>query len=93
MTNAQVGMKVRAYTGSCIGLLIQSTELQGEIIKINKKSIRIRLTESTSRFGSKVTSHWDNRNTEKAFRFSRILSDGNACYRSEGGLYGGIEIR
>ena len=28
---AQVGMKVRAYTGSCIGLLIQSTEWQGEM--------------------------------------------------------------
>lgn len=43
MKNAQVGMKVRAYTGSCIGLLIQSTEWQGEIIKVNKKSIRVRL--------------------------------------------------
>ena len=36
---AQVGMKVKAYTGSCIGILIQSTEWQGEIIKVNKKSI------------------------------------------------------
>ena len=25
MTNAQIGMKVEAYKGSCIGLLIQST--------------------------------------------------------------------
>ena len=90
MKNAQVGMKVRAYTGSCIGLL---TEWQGEIIKVNKKSIRVRLTESTSKFGSKVTSHWDNLNTEKTFRFSKVLSNGNAYYRSEGGLYGGIEIR
>ena len=44
---AQVGMKVRAYEGSCIGIIIQSTEWQGEIIKVNKKSIRVRLTEST----------------------------------------------
>ena len=92
MKNAQVGMKVRAYTGRCIGLLIQSTEWQGEIIKVNKKSIRVRLTESTSKFGSKITSHWENINTEKTFRFSKFLSNGNAYYRSEGGLYGGIEI-
>ena len=32
---AQVGMKVKAYTGSCIGILIQSTEWNGEIIKVN----------------------------------------------------------
>ena len=31
---AQVGMKVKAYTGSCIGILIQSTEWNGEIIKV-----------------------------------------------------------
>ena len=92
MKSAQVGMKVRAYTGSCIGLLIQSTEWQGEIIKVNKKSIRVRLTESTSKFGSKITSHWENLNTEKTFRFSKVLSNGNTYYRSEGGLYGGIEI-
>ena len=48
MTNAKIGMKVEAYRGSCIGLLIQSTTWQGEIIKVNKKSIRVRLTESTS---------------------------------------------
>ena len=54
MTNAQIGMKVEAYKGSCIGLLIQSTTWQGEIIKVNKKSIRVRLTESTSTFGRAI---------------------------------------
>ena len=86
MKSAQVGMKVKAYTGSCIGLLIQSTTWEGEIIKVNKKSIRVRLTESTSKFGSKTTSHWENLNTEKTFRFSKILSNGNAYYRSEANL-------
>ena len=93
MTNrALVGMKVRAYEGRCIGLLIQSTEWQGEIIKVNAKSIRVRLTESTSKFGSKVTSHWENLGTVKTFRFVKTLSNGHDWYRSEGGLYGGIEI-
>ena len=89
---AQVGMKVRAYKGDCIGLLIQSTEWQGEIVKVNAKSIRVRFTESTSKFGSKTTSHWENLNTEKTFRFVKTLKSGKDWYRSEAGLYGGIEI-
>ena len=92
MKNAQVGMKVRAYTGSCIGLLIQSTEWQGEIIKVNAKSIRVRLTESTSKFGSKTTSHYENLNIEKTFRFVKTLSNGKDWYKSEGNLYGSIDI-
>lgn len=89
---ATVAMKVRAYEGSCIGILIQSTEWQGEIIKVNKKSIRVRLTESTSKFGKKVTSHWERLNTEKTYRFVKTLKNGSDWYRSEGNLYGGIEI-
>ena len=89
---AKVGTKVEAYTGSCIGLLIQSTTWQGEIIKVNRKSIRVRLTESTSKFGSKTTSHWENLSTEKTFRFVKTLSDGRDYYKSEGGLYGGITL-
>lgn len=92
MTKAQVGMKVEAYKGSCIGLLIQSTTWQGEIIKVNKKSIRVRLTESTSKFGSKVTSHWENLGTEKAYRFVKTLSDGRSLYRSESDIYGCITL-
>ena len=92
MKKAQVGMKVKAYTGRCVGILIQSTTWEGEIIKVNKKSIRVRLTESTSKFVSKTTSHWENLNTEKTFRFVKTLSSGKDWYKSEGGLYGGIEI-
>ena len=44
MKKAQVGMKVKAYTGRCVGILIQSTTWEGEIIKVNEKSIRVRLT-------------------------------------------------
>ena len=90
--NAQVGMRVRAYEGSCIGVQIQSTEWQGEIIKVNKKSIRVRLTESISKFGNKTTAHRDNLNTEKTYRFVKTLSNGKDWYKSEDGLYGRIEI-
>jgi hypothetical protein len=92
MKNAQVGMKVKAYRGRCIGSLIQSTEWQGEIIRVNKKSIRVRLTESTSKYGSKTTSHWENLNIEKTFRFVKTLSNGKDWYKSERDLYGGIEV-
>lgn len=93
MKNAQVGMKVQAYKGSCIGVIIQSTTWVGEIIRVNKNSIRVRLMESTNHFGSKVTSRWDNLNTEVTYRFSKILSNGNSFYRSEGGIYGSIEVK
>ena len=92
MTNAQIGMKVEAYKGSCIGLLIQSTTWKGEIIKVNKKSIRVRLTESTSTFGRKTTSHFENLCTEKTYRFVKTLSDGRSLYRSKADLYGHIKI-
>ena len=48
MTNAKIGMKVEAYRGSCIGLLIQSTTWQGEIIKVNKKKLKIDINIVTS---------------------------------------------
>ena len=41
----KVGMKVEAYEGRCIGILIEATTWQGEITKMNRKSIRVRLTE------------------------------------------------
>lgn len=89
---AQVGMKVKAYKGDCIGLLIQSAEWNGEIIKVNKNSIRVRLTDSVSKFGKKETNRWTG-NTEKTFPFVKTLSNGHDWYKSEANLYGGIEIK
>lgn len=89
--NAQVGMKVKAYAGSCIGILIQSTTWNGEIIKVNKKSIRVRLTDSTSKFGSKVTSHYENVNVV-TYRFVKTLDNGKDWYKSEANIYGSIDI-
>ena len=92
MMNAQVGMKVEAYKGSSIGIIIQSTTWQGEIVKVNKKSIRVRLTESTSKFGSRTTNHWENLATEKTYRFVKNLSDGRSLYHSEADIYGSIKL-
>lgn len=92
MKNARVGDKVTAYAGSCVGIIIQSTTWNGEIIKVNQKSIRVRLNDSTSKFGSRVTSRRENIGTEVTYRFVKTLSSGKAFYRSEGGIYGSIEI-
>lgn len=91
-TKAQVGMKVKAYEGSCIGTLIRSTEWSGEIIKVNSKSFRVRLTESTSKFGKKITNHRENMNTEVTYRFAKTLSDGRDWYKSEANIHGSITI-
>lgn len=89
---AQAGMKVKVYKGSCVGILIQSTEWNGEIIKVNSKSIRVRLTESTSKVGKKVTNHRENMNTEVTYRFAKTLSDGRDWYKSEADIHGSITI-
>ena len=88
---AYVGMKVQAYTGRCIGVKIESTTWAGEIVKVNAKSIRVRLTESVSRFGNKEQRRWS-MNVEKTYRFVKVLSDGRSYYRSEADLYGGISL-
>lgn len=89
---ATVGMKVTAYTGRCIGILIESTTWQGEVVKVNKKSIRVRLTESVSKFGSKEKGRWT-MNHEVAYTFSKVLSTGEELFTSEGNIYGKIVIK
>ena len=88
----KVGDKVKSYKGRCIGVMIESTEWRGEIIKINNKSIKVRLTESTSKFGSKVINHYEGLSIEKTFTFAKTLSNGKSWYKSEANLYGSIEL-
>jgi hypothetical protein len=88
----EVGMKVTAYKSRCIGILIQSETSIGEIIKVNKKSIRVVLTETTCKFGKKVTGHWENLHKVVTYKFSKTLENGQAYYRSESLIEGGIII-
>lgn len=90
--NAKVGMKVQAYAGECIGIVIQSDIWQGEIIKVNKKSIRVRLTEETVMFGKKTKYHRENLNNEVAYRYTKTCSDGRELYSSEANHYGYIKL-
>jgi hypothetical protein len=88
---AEVGMKVKARKSYCVGIIIDKTEWNGEIVKVNAKSIRVRLTDTTSTYGSKVTSHYD-MNTEITYKFVKVLSDGRSWYRSDAETYGSIDI-
>jgi hypothetical protein len=56
------------------------------------ESIRVRLTESRSKSGSKSTSQSEGLNSEKTSRFVKTLSKGKDCWKSEAGLYRGMEI-
>ncbi len=88
---AQTGMKVQGYSSSCIGILIQATRYNGTITKVNRKSIRVHITESVSTYGSKETSRWQMSRTI-TYTYWKTTSDGRELYRSEGRLYGIITL-
>lgn len=86
---AAEGMKVKAYTGSCIGIIIQASTWQGTIIKVNKKSIRVNLTEITCTYGKKVTAHYK-MDEDVRYTYWKTTSDGRELYKSV--LNGIIEL-
>lgn len=86
---AAEGMKVKAYTGRCIGIIIEATTWQGTITKVNKKSIRVNLNEMTSTFGKQIKSHHSANETVR-YTYWKTTSDGREIYKSE--LNGIIEL-
>ena len=88
---AYTGMKVQAVDGKCIGIVIEETKWTGTITKVNKKSIRVDLTEEVRTFGSRETSR-RNPNREVRYTFWKTTSDGKEIYKSEGRIYGIIEL-
>ena len=91
MTKAQVGMKVEGYHSHCVGLLIEAHRYLGTITKVNKKSIRVNITENINTFGKKETSLWQPNDTV-IYTYWKTTSDGRELYRSEGRLYGIITL-
>jgi hypothetical protein len=47
-------MKVEAYSSQCIGMIITGFHYYGEIVKTNKKSIRVKFDRFVKTFGSKT---------------------------------------
>lgn len=47
-------MKVKAYSSQCIGMIITGFHYYGEIVKTNKKSIRVKFDRFVKTYGSKT---------------------------------------
>lgn len=68
------GMKVEARNGTCQMLIITSYTYSGEIIKTNKKSIKVNLTHLTKMHGSKIVQELD-MNRIETFTFFKTIND------------------
>lgn len=89
---ATVGMKVTGYSGSYIGVIIDSHYYIGTIIKVNKKSIKVNITEVINTHGEKEVSRY-NTNHTVTYTLWKITEKGEEIYRSEACLYGFITIK
>jgi hypothetical protein len=86
MTNTSIttGVKVQAHTGTCsMGtMFIYEAFRNGEIIKVNEKSIRVKLDSERRTTNGKTTSERA-LNTTATFRFWKNRSDnGKALYKN-----------
>ncbi len=88
---ANTGMKIKAYRGDCIGIIIQATTWTGTIIKVNKKSIRVHLDGIEAKYGKRVT-YKGSMDQEVRYTFWKTTSDGREIYKSESRIYGIIEL-
>lgn len=89
---AAVGMKVTGYSGSCIGVIIDSSYYIGTITKVNKKSIKVNITEIITTHGEKEVSRYKPNHTA-TYTLWKVTEEGEEIYRSEACLYGFITIK
>ena len=89
---AIVGMKVTGYKGTCIGLIIDANYHIGTITKVNKKSIKVNITEVIISHGEKEIRRYKTNHTV-TYTLWKITEDGEEIYRSEACLYGFIAIK
>lgn len=87
----EIGMNIKAYKSRCTGIIIDSVNYSGKIIKVNKKSIRVQLEHMIVKHGNKITHDTDYAATI-TYRFWKTTSDGRDIYVSDGRIYGIIEI-
>jgi hypothetical protein len=91
-TNITTGTQVQAHTGSNSmgGMFIYETFRNGEIIKVNEKSIRVRLNSERHTKNGETTSERAT-NITAAFTFWKNRSDnGKALYKNA--MYGIITL-
>ena len=85
---ATLNMQVSAHHGSCSvgGMFINETFLNGKVIKVNAKSIRVELSEEICTCNGKEKSRRAINQTETS-RFSKTLSDGKDAFIAYIGCY------
>lgn len=88
---AAVGTKVEAYKSQCQGHIIYGFHYDGEITKVNKKSILVHLTGERTTKSGKEQKHISLDDTVR-YTFWKTTSYGKDLYKSESKLYGTIEI-
>ena len=89
-TNIAAGTQVQAHTGTCVGFTIYEDFYKGEILKVNEKSIRVKLTNIKHTENGKTK--YDNPTAVNAtFTFWKIGADsGKALYKNS--LYGTVAL-
>lgn len=78
---AAMNMKVSAHNGTCSvgGMFIDETVLNGSVVKVNKKSIRVEFAEEIHTRNGKETARKAASRTE-TFSFWKVLSSGEEAY-------------
>lgn len=78
---ATMNMNVFAHNGTCSvgGMFIDETFLNGEVIKVNKKSIRVAFTEEVHTRNGKETERKSIERTE-TFAYWKTLENGEEVY-------------
>ena len=78
---ATMNMKVSAHNGTCSvgGMFIDETFLNGSVVKVNKKSIRVEFTEEVHTRNGKEIARKDASRTE-TFAYWKKLSSGEEAY-------------
>lgn len=85
---ATLNMQVSAHKGSCSvgGMFIDETFLNGRVIRVNTKSIRVELSEEVRTRNGKETSRRAINQTE-TFSFWKALSSGKDAFVAYIGCY------
>ena len=91
MKHIEIGMNIEAYKSHCIGIIIDSSTYTGNVVKVNKKSIRVQLNHIVAKHGQKIVRDTDYSATV-TYKFWKTTSEGRDIYVSDGRIYGIIEI-
>ena len=89
--DVKVGMNVNGISSDCIGLTIDEYHHLGTIVKVNTKSIKVKVSEVIKfRNGKEINRYKTARMV--TYKLWKVI-DGEKLYRSEANLYGIITIK